>query len=41
MHFADRLQDRIDKVGSRIVIGIDPDPKRVFSPVKARTSLWE
>ncbi len=32
MHFADRLQDRIDKVDSRIVIGIDPDPKRIFSP---------
>ncbi len=32
MHFADRLQSRIDEVNSRIVIGIDPDPKRVFSP---------
>ncbi len=31
MHFADRLNERIDKVNSRIVIGIDPDPLRIFA----------
>lgn len=31
MHFADRLNERIIKVNSRIVIGIDPDPFRIFS----------
>jgi orotidine-5'-phosphate decarboxylase len=30
MHFADRLHDRIDGVDSRLVIGIDPYPKRLF-----------
>ncbi len=30
MHFADRLKERIDRVDSRLVIGIDPDPKRLF-----------
>ncbi len=30
MHFADRLCLRIDSVSSRLVIGIDPDPKRLF-----------
>jgi orotidine-5'-phosphate decarboxylase len=30
MHFADRLYERMDKVQSRLVIGIDPDPKRLF-----------
>lgn len=32
MHFADRLQHAIDKTDSRIVIGIDPDPMRIFAP---------
>jgi orotidine-5'-phosphate decarboxylase len=31
MHFADRLSERIDRIGSRLVIGIDPDPKRIFA----------
>ena len=30
MHFADRIYDRMDKIESRLVIGIDPDPKRLF-----------
>ena len=30
MHFADKLRERIDKVDSSLVIGIDPDPKRLF-----------
>ncbi len=30
MHFADRLYDRINAVDSRLVIGIDPYPKRLF-----------
>lgn len=30
MHFADRLIKRIDQVNSRLVIGIDPDPKKLF-----------
>ncbi len=30
MHFADRLHERMNKVGSRLVIGIDPDAKRLF-----------
>lgn len=30
MHFADRLEERIDKVDSRLVIGIDPYPKRLL-----------
>lgn len=30
MHFADRLTDRIDAIGSRLVIGVDPDPKRIL-----------
>lgn len=29
MHFADRLNERIDKVQSRLVVGIDPDPRRL------------
>lgn len=32
MHFADRLNERISTVRSRMVIGIDPDPKRLFAP---------
>ncbi|MGI6633510.1 MAG: orotidine-5'-phosphate decarboxylase [Bacillota bacterium] len=30
MHFADRLEERINKVDSRLVIGIDPHPQRLF-----------
>lgn len=31
MHFVDRLHKRMDLVDSRLVIGIDPDPKRLFA----------
>ncbi|MGI6626820.1 MAG: orotidine-5'-phosphate decarboxylase [Bacillota bacterium] len=31
MHFADRLDQRITETASRIVIGIDPDPVRLFA----------
>lgn len=30
MHFADRLYNRITAVNSRVVVGLDPDPARVF-----------
>ncbi len=30
MHFSDRLYERIGAVNSRLVIGIDPDPERIF-----------
>jgi orotidine-5'-phosphate decarboxylase len=30
MHFADKLYERIHKVDSRLVIGVDPEPKRLF-----------
>ncbi|HHX09781.1 MAG TPA: orotidine-5'-phosphate decarboxylase [Firmicutes bacterium] len=31
MHFADKLNGRINSTGSRVVIGIDPDPKRLLA----------
>lgn len=31
MHFADRLNERIDEVRSRLVVGIDPDPRRLYA----------
>ena len=30
MHFADKLINRINKIQSHLVIGIDPDPGRLF-----------
>lgn len=30
MHFADKLHERISKIDSRLVIGIDPYPERLF-----------
>lgn len=32
MHFADKLYGWISSTGSRIVIGIDPDPRRLLAP---------
>ncbi len=32
MHFADKLNDRINALHSRLVIGIDPHPERLFGP---------
>lgn len=34
MHFADRLEERINKVDSRLVIGIDPHPQRLFGKIR-------
>jgi len=31
VHFADRLRKRMDDLGSRLVVGIDPDPRRLFA----------
>ncbi len=30
MHFSDRLYRRVGEVNSRLVIGVDPDPERIF-----------
>lgn len=35
VHFSDRLRERIDKVDSRLVVGIDPDPRRLFGDTSA------
>lgn len=35
MHFGDKLLERIEKVGSSLVIGIDPDPKRLYGESSA------
>ncbi|MEX0974335.1 MAG: orotidine-5'-phosphate decarboxylase [Bacillota bacterium] len=35
MHFADKLRERIDKVKSALVVGIDPDPRRLFGEKSA------
>lgn len=35
MHFADKLLERIEKTGSSLVIGIDPDPKRLYGETSA------
>lgn len=41
MHFADRLNQRINKVNSRIIIGIDPDPKRLFAPESKLKTVFQ
>ncbi|MGE5579994.1 MAG: orotidine-5'-phosphate decarboxylase [Bacillota bacterium] len=50
MHFGDKLLERIEKVGSSLVVGIDPDPKRLFgessvfrraNPTLSRESLLD
>lgn len=42
MHFADMLEERIAKVDSRLVIGIDPHPKRLMGPdsLFAKANPW-
>ncbi|HHW27598.1 MAG TPA: orotidine-5'-phosphate decarboxylase [Firmicutes bacterium] len=30
MHFADRLHERVTRLNSHLVIGVDPDPRRLF-----------
>jgi orotidine-5'-phosphate decarboxylase len=32
MHFADKLQERVSHLKSHLVVGIDPDPNRLFGP---------